>query len=226
MADQTMEAPSAPLIARFKPMEDYPDLPDYKVIYLIDVDLGLTVGGGAGLSIKLGDNGLRRRIKGNETLAEAVADVVGGTGDPKKFTKRHGNAQPHSPKPTSMSFRCNDQCFIIFRLPSNGNLRFTSSWDALSRDVDPKADFFTHPRRISDDGQIYREDPLNRGQNYLHAMFAYDGTAATAGGNSVDAIGRFNLHVDVVEDPGMPDSPRLPIIIDPDVRYPGGNGDP
>jgi hypothetical protein len=81
--------------------------------------------------------------------------------------------------------------------------------------------YFSEPRKFDENGNIYT--PSNQ-KNDCHGIYFFmNGLLASTefGGNfSVP----FNLHIDYVSKDSGNNNSYVPIIIDPEIRYPGGSG--
>lgn len=227
-----------------------PPFPDYNEIFVFDVSFKAN---NRSFEINLGtrnnsngragfDFGMYKRDAqgGLDTLEAAIAriqaeDQRGSSNRPRpphrvvgaKTDERVNTPGPRGRKPTGMSFLGKRNCFILLRFDPRSNLRFTMDYAAISRDADLSDGIFTHGHRVHRNGQIFGEPKTGDISTHSFAdgcnaaVFAYHHDRVS---NLPEFEGRLNLHLDVLEDPSDPDSPYIPIIIDPDVRFPGGNG--
>lgn len=124
------------------------------------------------------------------------------------------HSKPSKRKPTKMSFRCKDLVYLVFKLDDKIDWRFTVDGPAVSMDgIWSGKDVFFAPKKAGE---------LANGRTYAYAIANCPN--GTLDPSSSDIEARFNLHVDFLE--GGETDAYTPVIIDPDVRYPGGNGNP
>lgn len=131
------------------------------------------------------------------------------------------DSTPNLRKPSKMSFKCKDIVYLAFKLDPALNWRFTADGAPISMDKfwETKNVFFN----VKNFDEAGKETIPSRNNAYKYAYMIVDSPKGTPGGSGTPIEARFNLHVDFVEDPANDDSPYVPVILDPDVRNPGGN---
>ena len=198
------------------PLDSF-DADGFKNVYMLDVILS----GGTPFSLGMGSQFVSDKIGGSETIADAVRRVVtGGGGKQEKFEKPKPNEK--SPKkPNKMSFRCKKACHIIYRLPANSGLRYALGHAPILRDPVIADGIFGNPQYVDSSGNIL--PPGSAPNDCRHLLIAYDGKKAAPPAGD-DFIGTFNLYVDVLDDPKDVTGGHIPIVLDPDARWPGGSG--
>lgn len=130
------------------------------------------------------------------------------------------DSTPNIRKPSKMSFKCKDLVYLVFKLSPSINWRFTADGPPISMDRfwDGK-DVFFNATNLDEYG--HETTPAKNNQfNYAYVIVNCP-NGKPGPGPAIEA--RFNLHVDLMEGPNDED-PYVPIIIDPDVRNPGGSG--
>lgn len=175
-------------------------------------------------------------IAPGDSLQDALNDIYSGRPSSKlKWGKLGARVKNNGKKvrnPSDMSLNVSMDCFIIYQFKGNTNLRYTVDFNALSEDAKLRAPVFSHPSRIANGGQLIA-DVRDRATKEFPpkiqaAIVAYNHSLAVGEANADgDFEGRLNLHLDVVDDTDF-DGRRsyIPIVVDPDVRFPGGNGGP
>ena len=191
------------------------DASSFKTIYMIDV----VMNGGLPFSLSMGSSLVADKITGSETLADAVQRVVMGTGGKKeKFGILNPNLK--SPKkPNKMSFRANKECHIIYRLPFGSGLRYAIDHPPILRDPSIAKGILGNTKFVDASGTILPDGA--QPNDCRHILISFNGKAATPPAGD-DFIGMFNLYVDVLDDPADCNSGHIPMVLDPDVRWPGG----
>ena len=168
-------------------------------------------------------------------LQDALTDIYSANPSSKLQWKKLGSRKKNNGKkvrnPSDMSFNPSTDCFIIYQVLGNSDLRYSVDSFALSESKKNASGVFSHPNRIAADGQLVPDEKDTNGKfplNTRAAILAYNHAEAQNAINSDgDFEGRLNLHLDVVDDHDF-DGRRsyIPIVVDPDVRFPGGNGGP
>ena len=234
MMDQKSQSKKAPAYVPFFPGEAVPmdrmptEVSGFTEMYLLDLVMDVK---GNKLSIFLSgsETATNRKFKVWRTelvnparitdLENAAKHLLDGKGEQVDFTQ--SGQCGHSQKPTNLSVNLKRNCFLLFRV--NGkikNIRFSKDSDAFTReDIDTSP--LKWPARFAN-GSLVR-DGKNLGAGCTAAMFAYSWTD-TSGKEGWE---RFNIQLDVVDDDVASEyDAYIPIIIDPDVRFPGGNEGP
>ncbi|MDN3647236.1 hypothetical protein QWY75_13575 [Pontixanthobacter aestiaquae] len=217
------------------------DQPDHDIICVFDLDISFS---GKKLRIALGEEGVggknhkigiyRRTYEGSQnTLPKAIQDIQSGQPDKDRFsTMETKKLNPRNPTraSTDMSFNPNEDCFIMYRLDPKSNLRFSIDHNALSEGAHGYDKLFTHVQRISEDGKVWQNEPEFRVTSGLMSnanavIVACNKSRVTMPQQGEpDILARLNLHIDVIGSGHSKSDSYIPIIIDPDVRFPGGNG--
>lgn len=131
--------------------------------------------------------------------------------NPKKGDPLTKHNKPGKRKMTKLSFRCNELVYLVFKLDDKIDWRFSVDGPPVSSDSD-----------LNSKGVFFA--PKGSGELTDSRTYAYVVADCPKGslGSTIEAY--FNLHVDFLE--GGEADAYTPVIIDPDVRYPGGHGDP
>lgn len=206
---------------------------NYKTIYLIGLEIRRR---GKDLSITLDDdapgNPKEIRIKSlswqssptDEELQKGIAELLEGKGKDTDLKNQGSGGQ--SSLPTALSMNFSENCYILFNLGKHfDNVRFSKDVAAFQREkVSSGANPIAWGKRvtgISDGVAKLEDDGAGAGAGCTAALFAYSREELT----DKSSIVRFNLYLDIVAgDPASDTDPYIPIIVDPDVRFPGGNG--
>lgn len=127
-------------------------------------------------------------------------------------------------KPTKMSLKYKDPFYLLVKLSDNWNWRFSADGAPLSMDS-----YWTGKRVFLDAfsfdsaGAVVTSPSPEVTCKNAYTIVNCDKAKETSGSHNFEA--RYNLHVDLVEDPtDMANSSYIPLILDPDVRWPGGDG--
>jgi len=127
-------------------------------------------------------------------------------------------------KPTKMSLKYKKPFYLLIKLSDNWNWRFSADGAPLSMDSywSGKGVFQDAYSFDSAGALVTRPSPNITCKN-AYTIVNCDKAKETPGSDDFEA--RYNLHVDLVEDPSdLANSPYIPLILDPDVRWPGGDG--
>lgn len=130
------------------------------------------------------------------------------------------DAAPKPPFTNQLSLQNKIYCYVVFKLTGK-NWQFSYNEDPFSVALQSTVpEIYFSPRKVDQQGNI-----LARGTDQDNCKIAYfiaDGAVAY----DVDPqyVDPFNLHLDVMDTDSAGQPSRIPIIIDPDVRYPGGSG--
>lgn len=161
-------------------------------------------------------------FNGADPHKEFLKWVAGLIGNPIGGRSLIYDGAPGNRQPTKMSIKTKKLTYIVFRLDPAMNWRFSSDGMPISMDK------YWNGRNVFYAGSHLDANGTEVGpaknNSYKHAYFVVDaknGKPPSPPTQEVEA--RFNLHVDFVEGSNNND-PYTPVIIDPDVRYPGGNG--
>lgn len=157
-------------------------------------------------------------------LEHAIADLLGQNPGKGPMTV-HGNGG-HPRRATEMSLHGSKPCYFLFNLEMPKNVRFTIDGPAASIELKSKSKRLSSVRRILD-GKLVED---NRQANVRAILVAFD-PEADGEEEANRFLNRFNLNLDAVDtdnsnDIGSTSVPYVPFIVDPDVRFPGGNEGP
>lgn len=158
-------------------------------------------------------------VSSPEKLKKLFEEVGSG-----KF-KFKGGISPKPKKPFRCPLSLNNQeyCYVIYML-SNKNWQFASKYYPIT--IESKAynkiGAYAEAARISPDGTIVND--MDEKNDCRAAYFIANAQAAYESRTNQTYEHRINLHVDLKfeDDDGKP--LLMPVIIDPDVRHPGGSG--
>lgn len=211
---------------------DDTEMPEYGQVYLIDVYIDSK---GGTLSIEMGTDGKRphkeiggKKIDGaiNTAALESAVDAI--VSDWKKhklcLTKKPKRGFNHRRRETSMSFNAGKDSILVLRL-ANPNAYFTRETHAVKKPKEDHSGTFDWFRRLDPSGQVLGYD-----KKFKHGDAARnDRTKMVAISYKMGEdphLAQFNLMLDILDGADEPDTPYVPIIVDPDVRFPGGSGEP
>jgi len=133
--------------------------------------------------------------------------------------------EPKIPYASRLSLRNHEWCYVIFRLARSKKWQFCRDQPPFTLGTKAfKTDLYREARRFEADGTISKvfQDPPQSGtfkpqeEGSRVAYFIADNTTS---GDFEDH--GFNIHVDLLY---QGSHVRLPIVIDPDIRWPGGSG--
>lgn len=129
----------------------------------------------------------------------------------------------HEPKPdftTPLSLQNRKHAFVIVRLTGK-NWQFSYDKAPFSLSLDAaKTGAYLHARKVDSQGGIV--DPNTPTANCKIAFFVAEGHRVWNGTDPF--IHGFNLHLDLRYKDSKNRDSYMPVIVDPDVRYPGGSG--
>jgi len=144
----------------------------------------------------------------------------------EKKTVRNGIEPDHdyeaygSSPVTSMSLNVEEPTVVVFILKSPKNIYFSRDGTPFSYDPANAKDCFFEATRVDKDGNFHDA----RQSSVENSRVAYMYVKPKLGSGVVVYDAPFNIHIDF-EGLGFESSFRIPVIIDPDVRFPGGSGD-
>lgn len=160
-------------------------------------------------------------------MANLIVKENGDIGEIPPKRTRDDNAGPAGrSKDTllSINFEKKPLRYIVLKLSSKRNWQFSSIAAPFMMDrKDQGKGCFLEARRFDASGTVIDNSAQADGCQF--AYFIVDPSKF-----DVDRQGefqhRFNIQIDLLEMDGTTIDSRIPIIIDPDVRHPGGNGGP
>jgi len=120
---------------------------------------------------------------------------------------KNGTNVKQTKKLTPLSLRCQDCRYVVYVLKRPKNWVFSQPRNGLG------------PFSVSTEGKKYNFSDGDSGVEYISYLIS-DGVSAHEGKDNYGH--RINIHVDLTLD----NDARIPLIIDPDIRHPGGSGEP
>jgi hypothetical protein len=150
----------------------------------------------------------------NIPQGKTINDVISGwnnsswTHHPYKSGNwKYGTNQKQKVPVTPMSLRCDDLRYVVYILSHK-------SWEFSEPDTD-----FVVPFSVGASGKSYFLSDGASGKKKAAYIIANGKDAASGKESYCHGI---NIHVDLIYDNGA----RVPLVIDPDIRHPGGSGEP
>ena len=131
--------------------------------------------------------------------------------------------KPEPPMRSSLSV-CNDDLgYVVFLLDRGWNWQFARQGGVISVE-EGVGDYFREARRVDDRGMPTGRDAPAPIDGAMAAYVIAHGQRARQRSPDDSYSHEFNLHVEFLEHDGSGRIvSRQPLIIDPDIRYPGGN---
>lgn len=166
-------------------------------------------------------------IEAKFSAANYEVDVASYGGIGEVVRRLHNNRIPLNqpgtvkrPYDSKLSLQNKKYCYVIFKLKAK-NWQFAHDSDPFTlgfQSIDPEV--YYAPRKANERGEIQ-----DRGKEVMGsriALFIADGARAY---EDVDSyIDPFNYHLELIDTNSNGQPSLVPIVIDPDVRYPGGSG--
>ena len=116
---------------------------------------------------------------------------------------------------------CSDVGYLVFRLPEKSNIQFSADYLPFTMEhANVANEQFVESGKFDSKGN--RFSPRRKLEDCKYAFFTVNGPHLPKA-DPARFIRRFNIHVELLESNGGKVINRIPIIIDPDVRNPGGN---
>ncbi|MFN3945956.1 MAG: nucleotide synthetase, partial [Allosphingosinicella sp.] len=168
---------------------------------------------------------------GSDAEFQRELKKVASGGNPPNHGKPRGgrgNRRSH------LSVDNKENIYIVFRLDPKWNWRFSRDVPAFSLFEDKcrpnDEEYYGSPVALTKSGEIFTppsgDKPLGEDEVSRIAYFTALGKKAYHD-PARKGPDRFNIHVNLVEDPGDDGLDKyIPLIIDPDVGHPGGSGPP
>jgi len=155
----------------------------------------------------------------SEKIKKYVVDPkVRKSADERKFKRFHEHPGINF-KPTAMSLRKREKTRLVFHLDDRLGWCFARDYAPVSQAKDLKGQgIFSNPRLIDTNGNILPEGEYVSGSRFATANF--DPSSIP---DKDDFVTRYNLNVEFLSDPSDVSGSYTPVILDPDVRWPGGN---
>jgi hypothetical protein len=175
-----------------------------------------------GLSMDDGNLSICYSYKGKRIAAPSAADLEK---EVRKYLLRFPNRRRNKPRllsgaETPMSINGEKSRLIMLKLSENNNLQFNQGGAPISVALGTK-DNFGGVFKIDNEGNFISSGALmgeGPSPHCKHAIFAVQAVPEQAPPLS------FNIHLDLVDyDDNGDINYKIPIIIDPDVRHPGGD---
>jgi len=133
------------------------------------------------------------------------------------------NGVPTGEHKTPLSLKNREYCYVIFKLKSK-NWQFSGDKPPFSIGIDWwKKGWYFNARKVYngiDQGHLAQKNGC------MIAYFIADGAAALDDAPNGKYSHGFNFHLDLIYEDSDHQPSYMPIIIDPDIRYPGGSGEP
>lgn len=202
----------AMFVRNFKTPHDWPARPRPTTAIIREVDIKP----GANIDIRFS------RANHKITLADeaewrALLKRIGagnfnfpGSGDPK----------PKRPYTSPLSLNCHELSYVVYIL-TRKNWQFAREGGApITISSDAPDNIYFESRRIDPSGGT--NDGWSEKDNCIAAYMIVDGDTASHSGKG-EYVNRINLHVDLESKGANNESLYMPIIIDPDIRHPGGS---
>ncbi|MFQ5346694.1 MAG: nucleotide synthetase [Rhodothalassiaceae bacterium] len=218
MADKPAQEP--PAAARFLtvPFENVPEQDvgnPYEPTEVHVYDVGLRAASGrvalyyAGVSKPI-------RVRDHSDFTNRLPDIIAAP--------RHPAPAPRQPMQSPLSVHNAGLSYVVFRLDRGWNWQFAARGPVLTIEQGRTA-YFREARRVDDNGATTDRNNRQEIDGAMAAYFIAHGRKARRDSGAKDSYSHeFNLHVEFLErDTGGTVVSRLPVIIDPDIRYPGGN---
>lgn len=139
--------------------------------------------------------------------------------NPKEIQGRDPNWYPTGDE-TSMSLNVPKRSLVVLTLPKAANLQFNMNGAAFSCQPD-HVELFGETGVLTPDGKREVYTAVNQGAKTPGCQTAYF-VAESSKGKPVP----FNIHLDLVGEGKEGNGFCIPIILDPDVRHPGGSEGP
>jgi hypothetical protein len=170
-------------------------------------------------------------LSGHDDFKNKMADLInngnGNIGNIRPKRTRDNDAGPAGrSKDTHLSINFDKipLSYVVLKLSSRRNWQFSRTTAPFMMDrKDQGKGGFLEARRFDSSGAV-----INNATKADGCQFAY--FIVDPSKFDIDADGgfqhRFNIQIDLLELDGPSIDSRIPIIIDPDVRHPGGNGEP
>lgn len=172
-------------------------------------------------------NGISSHDDFKDKMTVLIANQGGDIGNVRPRRTRDNNAGPaNRSKDThlSINFENMPPSYIVLKLSSRYNWQFSRAFAPFTMDRrDQGYHRFFDARRFNAAGDVIENSVLEN--NCRFAYFTVDPTKFVANAQG-EFQHRFNIHIDLLEMDGSTIDSFIPIIIDPDVRHPGGNGSP
>lgn len=128
---------------------------------------------------------------------------------------------PKPPYNSQLSLNNDRYIFIILKI-ANDNLQFSHDKDPFSLSLEAfYPQVYYKPRRVDGQGATVEPGLVRHGCKIAYLIA--DGPAAR-GATPGPYIDPFNLHLDLLDKDSNGQDSVIPVIVDPDVRYPGGSG--
>lgn len=161
-------------------------------------------------------------------MTKLIAQEKGDIGDDPAKRTRDNNAQStNRSKDTllSINFENIPLSYIVIKLSSRYHWQFSRTVAPFMMDKsDKNRNCFLEARRFDSAGNLV-DDNNETKDGCRFSYFIADPSKFITNANN-EFQHRFNIHIDLLEMDGATIDSYMPIIIDPDVRHPGGNGQP
>jgi hypothetical protein len=190
-----------------------------KMAKIIEVGLGVQADGRIQLAMT-GYTDLDKCPTENDFAAQIAKYVSDPCGRPPltPFGKQYPDDACF--KANDMSLRLGEAHYLVYHLKDSLSWAFSRNFAPFTQDAEiTDKEIFSAPRLINGHGELLPNGKF--ADDCRFAAFIFTPPA----NRPADYVFRFNLHIELLENPSDPDnSAYIPLIIDPDVRWPGGKG--
>jgi hypothetical protein len=155
-------------------------------------------------------------------FADQIAKYVSARCDRPEL-KPFGERKPDDAacfKANDMSLRLSEPYHLVYHLDDSLSWRFSRDFSPITQDAELAGkEIFSDPRLINKEGKLLKAGVFEADCRFAALIFTPPADLPR------EYVYRFNLHVELLDDPKDPNKGAyIPIILDPDVRWPGGNG--
>ena len=189
------------------------------------IHLGLAIKNKRKIELKIKGHTEVPQYQEGKSFEDRLLEFYKDSKKPSMIPHNQRHPHPHqSRKPTDASIKLYEPCHLIYHLDDGLEWCFSREYFPFTQDSSLVGmDVFWNPRHVSNKLEVLNYDRPAAGCRYATMIF----DPANLG---PDYVARFNLHVELIDeiakqgDPIKLSSAFTPVILDPDVRYPGGSG--
>jgi hypothetical protein len=185
---------------------------------IIQIGLGVEAGGRIQLAMT-GYTDLTECPTENDFAAQVAEYVSDPCGRPPlmPFGERKPDADTCF-KANDMSLRLSKPRYLVYHLDDALSWRFSRNFAPFTQDAAlAKDQIFSDARLITNEGKLLAAGEFCADCRFAVLIFTPPADLPP------DFVYRFNLHIELLDDPNDPiNGAYIPIILDPDVRWPGG----
>lgn len=186
---------------------------------IIEIGLGVEAGGRIQLAMT-GYTDLAKCPTEND-FAEQIVKYVSDPDSRPPVTPFERQYPDHACfKANDMSLRLGEAHYLVYHLDDSLSWRFSRDFEPFTKDASIADDeIFAAPRLINVTGEMLPTGKFATDCRFAAFIFTPPANAPA------EYVFRFNLHIELLDDPTDPNKGAyIPLIIDPDVRWPGGKG--